>query len=278
MSVRSVSRSAGGAWLARTYSRIAAAITHLFRAPRGPRPRIVGRQLAYVVAAFSVVFVLSMFLFDVWAIEAARRLPRFIVAIFREITDFGKGGWWLWPLAFIFLVLALAPPNLPRPAQGVVAALMVRVGFAFLAIGVPSLFSTIVKRFIGRARPFVGGSANAFLFEPFNEHAAYASLPSGHATTAFAAAVALGALFPRARLYFWIYAVVICISRVVVSAHHPSDVLAGALVGGLGALWVRNHFAARRLGFKVDEDGKVSAFAGPSRRRIKAVARTALSE
>lgn len=279
MSVSTSTGSTGAAWLSRIYARIAAAVTHLFRAARGPRPRIAGRQLAYITASFVVLAALSMFLFDVWAIETARKLPHAIIFIFRElITDFGKSGWWLWPLAFIFLVLALAPPNLPRSSQAVVAALMVRVAFVFLAIGVPSLFATIVKRLIGRARPFVGGSANAFLYQPFNEHAAYASMPSGHATTAFAAAVALGALFPKARLWLWIYAVLICISRVVVTAHHPSDVLAGALVGGLGALWVRNHFAARRLGFGVDPDGTVHAFAGPSLRRVKSVARNALSE
>ena len=35
----------------------------------------------------------------------------------------------------------------------------------------------------------------------------------------------------------WLYALVIMFSRVVVLAHHPSDVIAGALVGAVGALW-----------------------------------------
>jgi undecaprenyl-diphosphatase len=97
-------------------------------------------------------------------------------------------------------------------------------------------------------------------------------MPSGHATTAFAAAVALGALWPRARPLLWIYAVTIALSRVIIAAHYPSDVIAGAFVGGFGALILRNFFAARRLGFAPGRDGTVRALPGPSLRRVKSVA------
>jgi undecaprenyl-diphosphatase len=71
----------------------------------------------------------------------------------------------------------------------------------------------------------------------------------------------------------WIYALAIAASRVIISAHHPSDVLAGAIVGAFGALLVRQWFAARRLGFRVAADGSVQPMPGPSWRRIvKAVA------
>jgi undecaprenyl-diphosphatase len=66
----------------------------------------------------------------------------------------------------------------------------------------------------------------------------------------------------------------IALSRVIITAHHPSDVIAGAIVGAGGAYLVRNWFAARRLGFAVSSDGLVQAMPGPSVRRIvKAVAR-----
>ena len=99
---------------------------------------------------------------------------------------------------------------------------------------------------------------------PFGWQVDYASFPSGHATTAFAALVAIGAIFPQARALLWIYAVLIALSRVVVTAHHPSDVIAGAVVGAVGACLVRNWFAARRLGFTVGRDGSVRAMPGPS--------------
>jgi undecaprenyl-diphosphatase len=183
----------------------------------------------------------------------------------------------LWPLGLLFLALAALPPVLPRAGQLVVAALMVRVGFLFLAVGVPGLFVTIVKRLIGRARPFVTGSADPYVFSPFIWRADYASLPSGHATTAFSVLVAFGVLWPRARPVLLIYALLIAASRVVVTAHYPSDVAAGALVGIVGALLVRRYFALRRLGFSIGPDGVPQTYPGPSWRRIKSVARGLLA-
>jgi undecaprenyl-diphosphatase len=126
---------------------------------------------------------------------------------------------------------------------------------------------------IGRARPFVAGS-DVWAYDPFSWPARYASMPSGHTATAFAALVAIGTIFPQARALMWIYAGLIALSRVVVTAHYPSDVIAGALVGVAGALLVRNWFAARRLGFAVDANGSSRPIPGPSVWRIiKAVAR-----
>ena len=156
------------------------------------------------------------------------------------------------------------------------AAFMVRVGFVFLAVGVPGLFVTIVKRIIGRARPYVDHGPHAFEFHPFST-AAYASMPSGHATTVFSILVALGTLWPRGRTVLWIYALAILVSRVVVSAHFPSDVVAGAVVGTVGALLVRRWFALRRLGFSVTPEGRLHLYPGPSIRRLKAVARDLLA-
>ena len=235
------------------------------------------RQLAIAAGLTLLVFLLVMFVVDAAAINAVAHLPRWIVWCFDQITDFGKSGWFLWPLGILFLALA-ALPSLPRVPQLVLTAVMVRVGFLFAAIGAPSLFDTIVKRMIGRARPLVGGSLDPYLFSPFKWDAAYAGLPSGHATTAFAVLVAFGTLWPRARTILWIYALLIAASRIVVTAHYPSDVLAGAVVGVVGALLVRRYFALRRLGFSIGPDGSVHQFPGPSLKRIKSVARELLGQ
>jgi undecaprenyl-diphosphatase len=218
-----------------------------------------------------------MFLFDAAAIRGVGHLPNWIVWSFDQITDFGKSGWFLWPLGILFLCLA-ALPSLLRVPQLVLTAIMVRVGFLFVAIAAPSLFDTIIKRMIGRARPLVGGSLDPYLFSPFKWTADYASLPSGHGTTAFAALVAFGSLWPRGRTIFWIYALLIAVSRVVVTAHYPSDVLAAAVVGVVGALLVRRWFALRGLGFSIGPEGAVHQLPGPSLKRIKSVARELLGQ
>jgi undecaprenyl-diphosphatase len=103
--------------------------------------------------------------------------------------------------------------------------------------------------------------------------AAYASMPSGHAATAGAVAVAVSTLWPRSRVLMLVYTVVILTSRVVLTAHYLTDVLAGVAVGAGGAMLVRRYFAARRLGFSVGPNGKIVTFPMPSMRRAKAVAR-----
>jgi membrane-associated phospholipid phosphatase len=242
-----------------------------------PRPIAASlRPLAIRVAISFVVFSLLMLLIDAPVMRAVGRLPRWIIAPFDEITDFGKSGWFLWPLGLLFIALAALPARLGRVSQAVLAAVMVRIGFLFLAIGVPGLFVTTVKRMIGRARPMVGGHLDPFLFSPFKWTAAYASLPSGHATTAFSVLVAFGSLFPRWRTEILIYTGLIALSRMVVNAHYPSDVFAGALVGIVGALMVRRYFALRRLGFSIGPDGALHQYPGPSLKRIKAVARELL--
>ncbi|MGI8527575.1 MAG: phosphatase PAP2 family protein [Pseudolabrys sp.] len=228
------------------------------------------------VAVGAVITV--MMLFDVAAINGARRLPVWLVDIFNTLTDYGKSGWFLWPLGALMLAIAATPSRLPPAMQLTLASLAMRAMFLFLAIGLPSLFTTIVKRWIGRARPFVGGSADPFLFHPFGWKVEYASLPSGHAVTAFAAATAFGMLWPRLRPLMWTYAIIICVSRVVLTAHHPSDVLAGALVGILGVVLVRNYFAAHRILFGVSPSGMITVFPGPSKRRVKSVARAWLAD
>ena len=249
------------------------------RRPRRGRPaeRWTLPQLGIAAALAIIVVVATMFALDTWAIVQARQLPRELIIAAQRFTQLGESGWFLWPMGVAILALvAVDSPLQPRFARAVIAAFAVRLTFLFVAIGLPSLFTTIVKHLIGRGRPFVG--PDVFAYEPFSWPARWGSMPSGHSTTAFAALVAIGAVVPSARALLWIYAVMIGLSRVIITAHHPSDVVAGAFVGVTGAFLVRDWFADRRLCFRVAADGSAVAMPGPSLRRIiKAVARRAHS-
>ena len=249
-----------------------AALARIIRPPRFKTTRLLppARRLALGALIGVAAVAAAMALLDARGVSFAHGLPPGVVDTFNEITDFGQSGWFLVPLAILVaLTLLLAGPAAGRIGNLVLASLGVRFGYLFLAIALPGLFVTIVKRLIGRVRPSDSGP---FAYMPWSWRHEYASLPSGHSTTAFAAAVAIAALWPRARIPMLIYAVIIAASRVIITAHFVSDVVAAAFVGGFGAVLVRNWYAARGLAFLPGLDGAVHAKPGPSWRRVKAVA------
>jgi membrane-associated phospholipid phosphatase len=93
----------------------------------------------------------------------------------------------------------------------------------------------ILKIVLGRARPGHGAE-----FTLFSLNYRYNSMPSGHAADAFVSGVFLYYLLKQSkyaggRFLPLIYALLIAVSRVFVSAHYPSDVAAGMLIAILGA-------------------------------------------
>ena len=260
---------------ARNFSENVALCTRALTRPTRPAGLPQSSGIIVVALALVAAAAISMPVLDASAVEWARGEPHWFRAAFEEITRFGLSGWFLFPCGFLLLFLALVTsPLLPTSARAVFAALGARFGYVFLAIGLPGLFVSIVKRLIGRARPFVGGHEDPFHYAPFNWHPAFASMPSGHATTAVAAAIAIGAIWPRTRVVMWIYAAAIMISRVAVLAHHPSDVIAGALVALVGTLLLRRWFAARGLVFRASDLGAKPA---PSLARVTAALGQAMS-
>jgi membrane-associated phospholipid phosphatase len=259
--------------LRRIVSNLQLWISTLVRRPRAKAPP-VGMGAFIIFAGAVAVIVASMFLLDARASEWARHLPPSLMELGDRISDLGRSSIFLYPLGVFLLVLAALPRrSLPPAPRGVLDIFAARAGFLFVAIGLPSLFDTIVKRMIGRARPYVGPHDDPFAYMPFVWRADHASMPSGHSTTAAAAAIAIGAIWPRARPVVWLYALLIMLARVVMNVHHPSDVIAGALVGAVGALMVRRWFAMRRLVFFARD---LRVLPGPSWLRIKAVARRVL--
>lgn len=258
-----------------------ASLKLLFLPVRGHPVHVGLRSYRPVGIAAGLIFaglLLGMVLIDAGVANSVKNAPRWIVSVFRELTDFGKGAWFAWPTGILFLILAAMPRTLSPISQRVLAAVMVRVGFLFVAIGLPGLFASLVKNMIGRRRPPLDTvMADPFVFDPFHWAPAYASLPSGHATTAFAAFAAISMLWPRMRPIMLVYALAIALSRVLVTAHYFTDVAAGAVVGIVGAMLVRRWFAARRLGFSIGPDGALHQLPGPSLKRIKSVARELLA-
>ncbi|UWU89267.1 phosphatase PAP2 family protein [Bradyrhizobium sp. CB1015] len=255
------------------------ALAQLVRSPSHSRRAEAARRLArhslWLAMAGAALVIVLMVAFDQTEIQLMP--PRGTPSLWpiRILTDFGKDEYILSVLGAALVVLALVAAGLRGSRRALLLGFGTRLQFMFLSVAVSAFVAEILKYLIGRGRPFVGGKANPFNFVPFDGTGAYASLPSGHAVAAFALAFAVSALWPRLRVFMFTYAIVILLTRLVLLAHHPSDVVAGALVGTVGALAVRYWFAARRLGFAIRADGTIVPLSGTVSDRLKRVARGA---
>jgi undecaprenyl-diphosphatase len=126
-------------------------------------------------------------------------------------------AWWVkWPL--FALVGACGDARCRRRLPRAGAA-------ALLAVGLSALLVTVLKQAVDRARPPFAG------IDPVGLVPESASFPSGHAATAFAAAVAVGLVHPRLRRPLLALATVVALSRVYLGVHYALDVLAGTILG-----------------------------------------------
>lgn len=113
----------------------------------------------------------------------------------------------------------------------------VRALLGAAAVAAAGLLSQVVKNLLCRGRPNAPEAGIFFVeFPCFPATYQVASFPSGHATTAFAAAVLLAIWYPRGSGVFLGLAALVALSRVVLGSHFPSDVLTGALLGSMVSL------------------------------------------
>ena len=138
------------------------------------------------------------------------------VVVATVITHLGtRGGMW----TLLAIGLALFGRGLTR-----------RVGLALglALIANVTLSELLLKRMVARPRPWktLGVPLRDTIVNP--ESFAF---PSGHAVSAFAAAVILGTWMPRWRWAWLSLAALIALSRVQLGAHYPLDVVAGGLLG-----------------------------------------------
>jgi membrane-associated phospholipid phosphatase len=162
-------------------------------------------------------------------------------------------AWWVKSL----LIAGIGAAADLRRRPGRIPRTPVLAGVALL---VASLASGAVKDLIGRLRPpLADETLSALVALP-----ADASFPSGHATSAFAAAGVVAALHPRLRAPILGLAALVALSRVYLGVHFPSDVLAGAALGlgiavavvALGrrlvpAAWPPTPFTPTRIGARM---------------------------
>jgi lipid A 4'-phosphatase len=159
------------------------------------------------------------------------RLGPGVHALFDPITRLGLayGYLTLFALAFATLHWGGGVPRLRRLASPM-RALSALPAFLFAAVAAAGLAVDLLKVAIGRTRPKLLFASHLYGFDGFALRPDHWSFPSGHTATIVALAAALAWLWPRHVLFYGLVAATVAASRIVVGAHYPSDVLAGAFI------------------------------------------------
>ncbi|MBX4925491.1 phosphatase PAP2 family protein [Rhizobium binae] len=197
---------------------------------------------------------LSMLLFD--APVGASQRPAAVKQLGQLLTGFGDSAW-LICISILLFFQGRAGYKLLKTARSKAQALYVSwIGaYLFTTVVFSGLLANLLKRAIGRARPDHFHDYGIFSFTPFSGHAAFESFPSGHSTTVGAFFAAFALLFPRYRILFIACAIWLAMTRVMVGAHYPSDVIAGLAFGGWFSLLTAIVYARCGLLFKLAADG-----------------------
>ncbi len=231
------------------------------------RPPVNWRRLAaYVLVGLAVVVFVAV-VYDARAIAWSHTLPSGVRGFFNWITRFGKSGWLLIPSGIVVIVVSLG--DWRRVSRAAAAAWWEIATFAavlFAVVAVTGIVTDIIKPIVGRSRPdYVHGGILALTPLSLGGYAHY-SFPSGHSTT-MAAVAALAAFVPSVvTVPVIVGAATVAVSRVIIDAHFPSDVVGGALIGyGVGRAILRWMMSAG-LVFVSRRDGTVRSRFGVLRR------------
>jgi membrane-associated phospholipid phosphatase len=190
---------------------------------------------AVILLSCAVGASISYHFWDIPLAYSFRGLDQRIVDLFEIITQAGDSLWYFILLIPLYLLMRFLWENEKGSA---------RTLFLLLTVTVSGLLNVLIKWFAGRNRPVNLFESESFGFAFFSIHYLYesTSFPSGHTVTAFALATALGFMFPRFRWFALLAAALVAASRVVITAHYLSDVIAGAAVGVVCCLGLKYMF------------------------------------
>jgi membrane-associated phospholipid phosphatase len=207
-----------------------------------------------VVLGVLIVSVIMAATIDMPIMAWAERQGGRVLRAFRIITRFGKSDWVLWSTIIGFVVILCG--DWSRVGKRVAAAwreVAIIAAFLFFSVAISGILVNIIKQFIGRARP--PALEGPFSFDPFTYHYLHQAYPSGHSQVAGALAAVALLVAPRYGLLVVLGCLVIAVSRVMVDAHYPSDVLAGLALGGGFAWLYAKALAGVGIGFDLRPNG-----------------------
>ncbi|SHJ49062.1 undecaprenyl-diphosphatase [Aureimonas altamirensis DSM 21988] len=208
---------------------------------------IAGIGAALAIASFPVDRRISLAMLD----EPAGSL-----AFLRIATDIGLVRWYIWPMLGVIIALtAVDWRRLETSGRLRLARTYAYACHLFGAVALAGIVTNILKVAFGRARPALLEDYGSFAFRLARFGDQFASFPSGHSTTMGAVTATFMVLAPQVRLPIFIVGFCLALSRIVVRAHFPSDVLAGFTIGFVTSVVIARFMAGRGLGYSFAAGG-----------------------
>jgi membrane-associated phospholipid phosphatase len=218
----------------------------------------VGR-FSPALAAIVATLVAGAAMFDRREVLWAETIPSTWWSVAQVVTRLGMSGYIFGLAAAVCLcALFLRSRSRRRIVRAELGAIAGRAIFVISVNVVAGLLSQVLKHLVGRARPQLMTLVGPFHFDPLSMQSRLESFPSGHAVTVFCTAAALFSFAPRFRIPLYFIAFAVCLSRLALLDHYPSDIIAGTALG-LGSTYLLAHAFARRKIVFVERDGKARA-------------------
>ena len=185
-----------------------------------------------------IMMVLSYLFLDIPLTTYCRYLSPFVINIFDVITRLGVSTWYIVASIILYLFFRFIYKKDLNASRSI---------FVFLSVSLSGIIIDLVKWIAGRYRPIELFNHGYFGFEFFRNGYEWTSFPSGHAQTAFALATALTILFPRWGILLFVVAGTVGASRIILTSHYLSDVIAGAGIGILFTLAIKYYFDRKQI-------------------------------
>ena len=196
------------------------------------------RIAAYIFTACLLLTILSYYFWDIPLTRYCQTLNQSVIDIFDIITRLGITMWYLVTSAVLYLFFRFIYKNKLQSMRAL---------FVFCSLSLCGIILHLIKLIAGRHRPSDLFNHGYFGFNYFGIGYELTSFPSGHAQTAFTLATALTILFPRWGILAFLVAGAVGISRIVLTSHYLSDVIAGACVGILFTLAIKYLFDRKQI-------------------------------
>jgi membrane-associated phospholipid phosphatase len=200
------------------------------------------KKTAIAAAITAMIYLILFFFFDraidLWVHHNYSNT--WLFQLCTNISYLAKGEFVNIAIVVAFLLIVIIDPGIKKRWT-------MDLLYICISVSIAIIIGSAFKFLLARYRPIMLFQHNVYGLHFFSSAWALNSTPSGHTLRAFSLLTALSLLYRRFTVVFISVAVLIGASRVAVTAHYPSDVVFGAFIGIVIAVWTYKLFIKKGL-------------------------------